>query len=106
MDEENYFFDIEESPGNDKVFVLIIYDITENKTRNKLAKMLLGYGFRIQKSAFEAVITRKKYRELLERLPAYTSSVDSIRVYKIIGKGQVVSFGRQETDEEEDVIVI
>lgn len=106
MDEENYFFEIEESPENDKVFVLIIYDITENKVRNKLAKMLLGYGFRIQKSAFEAVITKKKYRELLERLPAYTSSVDSIRVYKIIGKGQVISFGRQEMEGGEEVIVI
>lgn len=106
MYEENYFFEIEESPENDKVFVLIIYDIIENKTRNKLAKMLLGYGFRIQKSAFEAVITKKKYRELLERLPAYTSSKDSIRIYKIIGKGQVVSFGRQEKDEGEEIIVI
>lgn len=106
MEEDNYFFDIEESPENDKVFVLIIYDITENKTRTKLAKMLLGYGFRIQKSAFEAVITKKKYKELLGRLPAYTSSVDSIRVYKIIGKGQVVSFGRVESDMSEDIIVI
>lgn len=106
MDEERYFFDIEENPENDKVFVLIIYDIIENKTRNKLAKMLLGYGFRIQKSAFEAVITKKKYKELLERLKAYTSSEDSIRVYKIIGKGQVISFGRKETEESEDVIVI
>lgn len=68
--------------------------------------MLLGYGFRIQKSAFEAVITKKKYKELLQRLPAYTSSMDSIRVYKIIGKGQVTSFGKQETEENEDVIVI
>ncbi len=106
MEEYNYFFDIEEKPENDKVFVLIIYDIAENKTRTKLAKMLLGYGFRIQKSAFEAVITKKKYRELLQRLPAYTSSLDSIRVYKIIGKGQVTSFGRQETDENEEIIVI
>lgn len=106
MGYENYFFDIDETPDNDKVFVLIIYDIAENKTRVKLAKMLLGYGFRIQKSAFEAVITKKKYRELLERLPAYTSSVDSIRVYKIIGKGQVVTFGRAEEYENEDVIVI
>lgn len=106
MEMENYFFDIEENPENDKVFVLIIYDISENKTRVKLAKMLLGYGFRIQKSAFEAVITKKKYKELLGRLPAYTSSMDSIRVYKIIGRGQVVSFGRIETDENEEIIVI
>lgn len=106
MEDDEYFFDIEENPQNDKVFVLIIYDIVENKTRVKLSKMLLGYGFRIQKSAFEAVITKKKYQELLERLPAYTSSQDSIKVYKIIGKGQVVSFGRTDEDCQEDIIVI
>lgn len=106
MEDDEYFFDIEENSQNDKVFVLIIYDIVENKTRVKLSKMLLGYGFRIQKSAFEAVITKKKYQELLERLPAYTSSQDSIKVYKIIGKGQVVSFGRTDEDCQEDIIVI
>lgn len=103
---EDYFFDIEESVENDKVFVLIIYDITENKTRVKLSKLLSGYGFRIQKSAFEAVITKKKYKELLKQLPTFTSSTDSIRVYKIIGKGQVVSFGKVEESKNEDIIVI
>lgn len=106
MEEENYFFEIEENPENDKVFVLIIYDIIDNKRRLKLSKLLLGYGFRIQKSAFEAVITKKKYKELLERLPAYTTQEDSIKVYKIIGKGQVTSFGRVAEDEGEDIIVI
>ncbi|MCM1047124.1 MAG: CRISPR-associated endonuclease Cas2 [Clostridiales bacterium] len=106
MEEENYFFEINEYVESDKVFVLIIYDIIDNKKRLKLSKLLLGYGFRIQKSAFEAVITKKKYKELLERLPSYTSSEDSIRVYKIIGKGQVVSFGKTTENETEDVIVI
>ena len=68
MEEENYFFEIKDNPENDKVFVLIIYDIIENKKRLKLAKLLQGYGFRIQKSAFEAVITKKKYKELLKAL--------------------------------------
>ena len=85
---------------------MIIYDITDNKKRLKLSKMLLGYGFRIQKSAFEAIISKRKYRELLERLPAYASAADSIRVYKIIGKGQVASFGRKEENTNEDVIII
>ena len=106
MDDENYFFHIDENIESDKVFVLIIYDIKDNKKRLKLSKLLLGYGFRIQKSAFEAMITKRKYKELLERLPAYTSSEDSIRVYKIIGKGQVMSFGKRTEEENEDIIVI
>lgn len=91
--EEDYFFNIDEIGGREKVFVLIIYDIKSNKKRLKLSKILLGYGFRIQKSAFEAVITVKKYKELLDRLSQFGSEEDSIRIYKIIGKGQVTSFG-------------
>ncbi|MCM1183522.1 MAG: CRISPR-associated endonuclease Cas2 [Roseburia sp.] len=106
METENYFFEIDEAPENDRVFVLIIYDIIDNRKRLKLSKLLSGYGFRIQKSAFEAVIPRKKYNELLERLPAYTSTEDSIRVYKIIGKGQVTNFGKKAENESEDIIVI
>lgn len=106
MENENYFFDIEEKPDNDKVFVLIIYDIVDNKRRLKLAKFLAGYGFRVQKSAFEAVILKKKYQELLKHFPSYTSPDDSIKVYKIIGKGQVVSFGRTMELEDEDLIII
>lgn len=106
MDREDYFFSVEENASSDNVFVLIIYDIIDNKKRLKLSKMLLGYGFRIQKSAFEAIVPKRKYQELLERLPAYTSAEDSIRVYKIIGKGQVVSFGKPMENEADDIIVI
>lgn len=106
MDREDYLFDIKEENNSDKVFVLIIYDIIENRKRVKLSKFLLAYGFRIQKSAFEATITRKKYNQLINELPAYVSSEDSVRVYKIIGKGQVKSFGKEISIEQDDVIVI
>ena len=54
--DEDYYFRIDDELSEDRVFVLIIYDIISNKSRNKFSKLLLGYGFRIQKSAFEAVI--------------------------------------------------
>ena len=56
---ENYFFDIQEEKKDDRVFVLIIYDIVDNKRRVKLAKYLQGYGFRVQKSALE--VSRKRH---------------------------------------------
>jgi CRISPR-associated protein Cas2 len=107
MEHEDYFFEIsEDAQYNNKVFVLIIYDIEDNKKRLKLSKLLLGYGCRIQKSSFEAVISYRKYKELLGKLPRYVSENDSIRVYKIIGKGQVTSFGKQMNNEQDDIIVI
>ena len=106
MEREDYFFDVPDSAESDKVFVLIIYDIMENKKRVKLAKLLQGYGFRIQKSAFEAVITKKKYKKLLSVLAPFGNREDSIRVYKIIGKGQITNIGKPMENKQEDVILI
>ena len=88
------------------MFVLIIYDITSNKKRVKLARLLQGYGFRVQKSAFEAVIVQSRYEKLLKVLPKYASGEDSIKIYKIIGKAQVQSFGKNFDIQQEDVIVV
>lgn len=106
MDRENYFFDIREEKRDDRVFVLVIYDIVDNKRRLKLSKYLKGYGFRIQKSAFEAVIKDNVYRKMIKGLPEYVTDDDNVRVYKIIGKGQVLNFGMNiETDNDEVIII-
>lgn len=40
------------------MYALIIYDIVDDKRRNKLVKFLQGYGFRVQKSCFEVMISK------------------------------------------------
>ncbi|MCI8284795.1 MAG: CRISPR-associated endonuclease Cas2 [Firmicutes bacterium] len=106
---EDYFFDTgsDDSSGySSKVFVLIIYDISSNKLRTRFAKFLKGYGFRIQKSSFEALISDKKYKQLLGEIPKYIEDEDSIRVYKMYSKAQVVNFGKENEIEDEDIIYI
>lgn len=65
-----------------------------------------GYGTRVQKSAFEAVLPKKKYEKMMQQLPAFISGEDSIRVYRIWGKGQITSFGNFQDSEDEDIILI
>ena len=103
---ENYFFDIQDEKKDDRVFVLIIYDIVDNGRRVKLAKYLQGYGFRVQKSAFEATIKDKVYRKMLDGLPKFVTEEDNIRFYKIIGKGQVLNIGKEIELESDDLIII
>ena len=43
-DDEDYYFQISDELESDKEFVLIIYDIVDNRKRVKLAKLLSGYG--------------------------------------------------------------
>ena len=91
--DEDYFFQIEDEITDDRLFILIIYDITNNSKRVKFAKLLLGYGFRIQKSAFEAVLTKTKYEKLKQEIPEFVDKEeDSIRIYQIKGKTQVVAW--------------
>ncbi len=103
---KDYFFEIDEKQEIDKVFVLIIYDIEDNKKRLNLSKKLLGYGFRVQKSAFEATITHKKYEKLLNEISKFPGENDSIRIYKIIGRGQVTCFGKEDENNNEDVVIL
>lgn len=103
---EEYFFDTVKECRDDKVFILIIYDITDNKKRNKFAKFLQGYGNRVQKSAFEARISRKKYTQLLSKVPAYVAKEDSVRIYRISGQGQVTAWGISNDVEQEEIILI
>lgn len=103
---ENYTFEYEEKSADDKVLVLIIYDIIDNKKRTKLAKYLQGYGFRIQKSAFEAVINKKNYNKLLKEVKRYVSEEDSLKIYKIIGKGQVTTYGKKIEYDTDEIIII
>ena len=71
--------------------------------------MLEGYGKRVQKSAFEAMISSKSYNKLSgKKLPKYVSvrsTEDSVRIYRITGKGKVISWG-DTPEPEEDVILI
>ena len=43
-----------------KYVILVIYDIVDNKRRAQMVKCLEKYGIRVQKSAFEVYISKKK----------------------------------------------
>ena len=105
---ENYFWNTEETSRSDrKLYVLIIYDIVNNKKRTKFAKLMNGYGFRVQKSAFEAMISIKLYKKLLDEIPKYIDpQEDSVRVYKMQGSGEVKIYGLNAEPVIEDVIIL
>ncbi|MDP3381587.1 MAG: CRISPR-associated endonuclease Cas2 [bacterium] len=44
--------------SSEKMYLAITYDISNNKARSKIVKILTSYGFRVQKSVFEVEITK------------------------------------------------
>lgn len=101
-----FFSTVEENTQEKKAYVLIIYDIVDNAKRVRLAKFLQGYGFRVQKSAFEALISFSLYNKLLREIGVYVDEEDSIRIYKIVGQGQVTILGKNEKVQNDDCIII
>ena len=53
-------FEFEEKTPHEESFSLLIYDIIDNKRRTKFAKFMESYGKRVQKSAFELRLDKKK----------------------------------------------
>ena len=84
---ENYFIDTENETNKDlKFYVLVIYDIIDNKRRTKLAKIMKSYGFRVQKSAFEAWLTDSKYEKCCQDLNRLQKATTVSEFINSVGK--------------------
>lgn len=62
---------------------IVSYDITDDKRRRKISKILGGYGFRVQYSVYECELDVRKIADLRKRLkPLVKSGVgESVRFY-------------------------
>ena len=104
---EQYFFETDPKVEAKKIYLLVIYDIIDSKLRQRFAKMLEGYGIRVQKSCFEAYLTDSLYEKILKEIPKYIDDQeDSVRVYRMIGSGEVTLFGQNVEPKVEDTIII
>lgn len=66
------------------MYILISYDIQNDKTRAKVAKILSDYGMRIQFSVFECDISNKQFEELKAKITDLIDHEnDRVRFYQI-----------------------
>lgn len=92
--------------NDQKYVVLIVYDIVSNKQRVKMANLLSSYGARVQKSAFEARLSRKQYSKLLIDIQRMLKQDDNIRIYRMTGYEEIRTFGSREYETFDDVVII
>ncbi len=92
-----------------KSFLIIVYDISDDKRRTKLHNVLLDYGSPVQYSVFECLLEPeqlKKMKSAVERV--IKPRVDRVRYYficqKCLKKSEVTS--GPEVLHETDVIVV
>ncbi len=104
---EDYFsFDEEEVVEKRKYLVVVIYDVTDNKRRSKLAKYLKSFGFRVQKSAFECILDTKKFKKLTNGIKNYINDDDLLRIYRLTGNAEVQVWGNVQRMEIDEIIVV
>jgi CRISPR-associated protein Cas2 len=64
--------------------VVVAYDITDDKRRNKIAKCIEGYGMRVNYSVFECVLKPSGFKQLKKSLEKLLNSdEDTIRIYQL-----------------------
>lgn len=82
-----------------KQFIVISYDISDDKRRTTVAKTLEDFGKRVQYSVFECRLLLTEFEKLKKRLKPYVREAqDTIRYYFIgaddIGRIQVMGAGK------------
>ncbi|GEM_PF-373814 len=93
--------------ANRTFFTVVLYDISNNRRRSRVAKILLGYGDRVQYSGFEAHLTSKQIDRLTHQIEReIDQSEDRVRIYRIAGAPCVTFFGAIPLFEDEDFTII
>lgn len=103
---EEYIFEAESKKRDTKYLTVIIYDIIDNKRRNRMVKLLERYGYRVQKSAFEALIDNALFQKLISEIPEVVSDSDNVKAYRLKGVSETYTWGCGKNINSEDVIFI
>lgn len=93
-----------------KQFILIVYDISNDKRRTKLHNALLDFGTPVQYSVFECLLTEKEQDKMKKKvMKVIRPKKDQVRFYYLCAnclKQVEVTSGKEVlTDEPASVIV-
>lgn len=91
------------------MFILVSYDIPDNKRRTKIAKIMEDYGERVQYSVFECELTAKQQAKLLKELKGVlVEQEDSIRLYRLCAGcvKEIKALGQAKPPAEPPVVII
>lgn len=66
---------------------VISFDITGDRIRARVVKILSEFAYRVQKSVFEGLISKESLEEMRKKLEkVIDKKTDSVRIYPLCGK--------------------
>lgn len=90
-------------------FLLVAYDISNDKRRTRLHKILEDYGTPVQYSVFECLVDDANLKKMLARIrKILRPRLDHVRLYTICGscKEKIEVIGRHDVSEQKTVYVV
>jgi CRISPR-associated protein Cas2 len=91
------------------LYLVVSYDITEDRRRNRVAKLMENYGKRVQYSVFECLLQEYSLLQLQEQLQAILDfETDSVRFYRLCVRcrNAIEILGRGTTQHEEPFVIL
>ena len=61
----------------------IVYDISANRERSRVDRLLQSFGFRVQKSVFECRLTTTDRNKLISRLEQIDLRTGFVKIYRL-----------------------
>jgi CRISPR-associated protein Cas2 len=90
------------------LFYVVSYDIKDDIKRTNVAKILLDFGTRVQRSVFECRLDEKLLERLIRRLERIITDEDSLRIYALCARceGIIKIIGKGEITKDEDIYIL
>jgi CRISPR-associated protein Cas2 len=90
------------------MFIVVAYDVSDDKRRARLHKTLRRYGEPVQYSVFECVLTEGLYQQMLRAVEEVVEAGDNIRYYDICSacRKEIVTLGQAVTTRDQREYVI
>lgn len=91
------------------MFLVVSYDISDNKRRLKVAKKLLDFGQRVQYSVFECHLTSQQLEKMRQQLlKIIDTECDTLRIYQLCEHCQpkIAVYGTGKIVEDVDLYII
>ena len=93
----------------EKQFVIIVYDISNDRRRTQLHKKLKNYGTPVQYSVFECNLDKDKLQEVKNMIKKVIKPrLDHVRFYLLCAacRKKIIIFGRHEITTEKDIFIV
>lgn len=86
------------------MFIIVCYDIPNNKRRSKVAQTLEGFGYRVQESVFECEVSADQFGRMKQKvMKSIEAKEDSVRYYSLcancLSKIEIAGLGEVKREE-------